>query len=69
MGQTQSILYSVQVPDQPESDNSTKVRRKPEFVNGLIDSPDPELKTLQLILQKSFRTYANNDCLGILGFI
>lgn len=61
----QSILYSVEVPDQPQPENSTKVRRHPEFVKSLVDSPDSELKTLQLILRKSFREFANNDCIGM----
>lgn len=67
MGQTQSLVYSVDVPGQKQPDNSTKIRRRPEFVNGLVDSPDPELKTLQLILQRSFNRFADNDCIGILS--
>ena len=58
------MQYSVEVPGQEQPQNSTKVRRHPNFVDGLVDSPDSELKTLQLILQKSFRTFASNDCVG-----
>ena len=64
MGAEQSIVYSAPVPGQKKPDNSTKVRRRPEFIEGLIDSPDPELKTIQLILKKSFQKFANNPCIG-----
>lgn len=60
MGGHQSIIYSVTVPGQEQPENSTKVRRRPEFVDGLVDSPDAELKTLQLILRKSFSRFQHN---------
>lgn len=65
MGNQESIVYSAIVPGQKKQTNSTKVRRRPQFLEGLIDSPDPKLKTLQLILIKSFNTFANNKCIGI----
>ena len=63
------MVYSSPVPGQKKPENSTKVRRRPQFLEGLVDSPDPELKTLQLILKKSFNTYANNNCIGTLVVI
>lgn len=64
MGGQESLIYSVPVPNQKKPENSTKVRRRPQFVGGLVDSPDPKLKTLQLVLQKSFKNYAANNCIG-----
>ena len=60
MGGHQSILYSITVPNQEQPENSTKIRRRPEFVEKLVDSPDPELKTLQLILKKNFERFSHN---------
>jgi hypothetical protein len=40
MGSQQSIIYSATVPGQKESTNSTKIRRHPDYIDGLLDSSD-----------------------------
>lgn len=64
MGGQQSILYSVTVPGQEQPQNSTKVRRRPEFVDKLVESLDPELNTIQLILRRNFEKFGENECIG-----
>jgi hypothetical protein len=64
MGADQSIRYSVEVPNQLEKEGETKVRRHPDYVGGLLDSPEPSLNTMKDIILHSFKTYPNLNMLG-----
>lgn len=64
MGTGQSIQYSVEVPDQLEKAGETKVRRHPDYVKGLRDCPEPELKTMQDVVLNSFKIYPDIPMLG-----
>jgi hypothetical protein len=55
MGADQSIRYSVEVPNQLEKKGETKVRRHPDYVGGLLDSPESNLKTMKDIFLTASR--------------
>ena len=64
MESEQSIIYSVEMPNQLEKAGETKVRRHPDYINGLLDGPEPELKTMRDIVLHSFQKYPDVNMLG-----
>jgi hypothetical protein len=42
--------------------------RHPQFKNGLLYTPDPQLKTMKDVFLMKFKKYAKSNCLGI-GFL
>jgi hypothetical protein len=64
MGTQESIIYAVELPNQDQPANSTKILRNPKCLNGLYDSPSPDLKTMKDIVLNSFKKYPENKCFG-----
>lgn len=64
MGGGQSIEYTVPVTEKKPGESP--ILRSPNFKDGLLGGPTPDIQDMKTALLKSCTAHANNNALGII---